>query len=168
MAAENGSGFLIDDKLYEVPSVFMLTNDEAQILYDYTGLSIDDFLAGDDVPDEEKAELQRKFKSPALLRALQEIAYQRGNPDVRPAQVKALIGAATQLSVLSGLVADTEDEEDEQSLPPASTSEPAGSSPRSSLANEKSKKRSTAKPGNGSRNGSDEPDDQPTPTGRSK
>lgn len=157
MAAETTTGFLIDGNLYEIPGVFTLTNDEAQILYDYTGLAIDDFLPGDE-------EAEPDFKNPALLRALMEIAYQRGNPMVRPAKVKELIGAANRLSVLSGLVGEQEPEEDDAS-PPALTSEPPGSSPKSSLENEPSKTPSTEKPGNDSTNGSDGPDSQPTPIG---
>ena len=67
MAAEtNESGFLIDDKLYPVPSVFSLTNDEAQILWDYSGLTIQDFL------DEDADE--RQFDHPGVMTTLMHVA----------------------------------------------------------------------------------------------
>ena len=43
MAAETESGFVIDGVVYEVPGLDTLTMDEAQVLYDYSGLGLEDF-----------------------------------------------------------------------------------------------------------------------------
>ena len=161
MAAEtNESGFLIDDKLYPVPSVFSFSNDEAQLLWDYARLTIQDFL--DDDADE------RQFDNPGVMRTLMHVAYQRGNPDIKPAKVRDLIGGVTVWTAMTGLVSVDEEQEDEESLPPALTSEPDSPSERRPLENDSSNKRSTGTPGNGSPNGSEEPVSHHTPTGVSR
>lgn len=157
MAEANESGFLIDDKHYPVPSVFSFSNDEAQLLWDYARLTIQDFL--DDEADE------RQFDNPGVMRTLMHVAYQRGNPEMRPAKVRELIGGVTVWTALAGLVAADEEQEDEESLPPASTSEPDRSSETRPLENERSNSRSTGTPGNGSPNDSDEPVSPRTATG---
>ena len=160
MAAEtNESGFLIDDKLYPVPSVFSLTNDEAQILWDYSGLTIQDFL------DEDADE--RQFEHPGVMTTLMHVAYQRGNPDMKPKKVRELIGGVTRWKAMTGLVA-ADDEPEEDEIPLALTSEPDSPSERRPLENDSSNKRSTGTPGIGSPNGSDEPVSRHTPTGVSR
>jgi hypothetical protein len=160
VAAEtNESGFLIDDKLYPVPSVFSLTNDEAQILWDYSGLTIQDFL------DEDADE--RQFDHPGVMTTLMHVAYQRGNPDMKPKKVRELIGGVTRWKAMTGLVA-ADDEPEEDEIPLALTSEPDSPSERRPLENDNSNKRSTGTPGNGSPNGSGEPVSHHTPTGVSR
>ncbi len=112
------SGFDIDGMLYEVPAFDSFTLDEAQVLYDYSGLAIEDFVSADpDASDEEKeAHEQRiidKAKNPAFKRALLHIAYQRGNPEMKAVRVKEVVGKANLLDVSLGLAG----EEDEASPP---------------------------------------------------
>lgn len=133
MAAE--TGFLIDGTLYEVPSFDTFTLDEAQILYDYAGLTLEEFVPAEDGPGEQErqADLDRKLKNPGFIRALMHVAYQRGNPKLSPQRVKALVGAANVFEALEKLAAEEGD-----ALPPASTTGPDGSSPTSSVASSES------------------------------
>jgi hypothetical protein len=145
VAAE--TGFMIDGTLYEVPGLDTLTMDEAQVLYDYSGLTLEDFIPEDPArPDEQSDDLRAKLKNPGFLRALMHIAYQRGNPSLSGVKVKTLIGSASMIGAVEHLQESGEDD----ALPPASTTEPDGSSPRSSVV-------SSVSSGGGSSDGSDVP-----------
>lgn len=120
MAAE--TGFMIDGSLYEMPSLDTFTMEEAQILYDYSGLGLEDFALEDD--DDEFAV---KLKNPGFLRALMHIAYRRGNPKQPDGKVRKLIGAVNLIEAHAHL-AGGEDDAD----PPVLTPEPDGQSLRSS------------------------------------
>lgn len=154
MAAE--TGFMIDGTLYEVPSLDSFTMDDAQILYDYSGLTLEDFVPaeGQD-PDEENAELSGKLRNPGFVRALMHVAYQRANPKVSPQRVKAMIGSASLIGALEHLA---DDEPEGDAVPPAVTTEHDGSSPRSSVG-------SNGSSGAASTPSSDAPDVLPVPTG---
>lgn len=156
MAAE--TGFLIDGRHYPVPSIDTFTLDEAQVLYEYSGLAIEDFLTEDDS--------QRNGKNPGLVRALMHVAYQRGNPRLAYGKVRELVGsfnaAEAIASVYASLLADMEAADD---VPLESTSEPNRPSSSSSLENERSTSNTGEKRGSGSPTGSDEPDETPAPTG---
>lgn len=143
MAAE--TGFLIDANMYEIPSIDTFNLDEAQILYDYCGLTIEDF--------DEIDEGDPKFKNPGFIRALMHIAFQRGNPTISTARVETLVGSANLLSTYEQLVeanaaalAEAEQEEAD-ALPPASTSEPDESSQPDSLEKPSTTGSSDEKPG---------------------
>jgi hypothetical protein len=151
VAAE--TGFMIDDKLYELPSLDTLTMDELQVLYDYAGITLEDFAEPDDETPEETRERERRLGNPGLTRALMHIAYQRGNPQVRAAKVKQLIGSANVIEALAHL-GDVEADAD----PPALTTEPEPSSPNGSVVSNESS-------GTTSENGSDAPDGPPAPIG---
>jgi len=114
VAAE--TGFMIDGALYEVPSLDTFTMDEAQVLYDYSGLTIEDFAV---LEDEDENEQVDRLKNPGFMRALMHIAYQRGNEKLAPAKVRALIGSANLLSSYEHLAVGEDD-----ALPPESTTEP--------------------------------------------
>lgn len=157
MAAE--TGFLIDEKLYDVPGLETFTMDEAQLLYDYSGLGLEDFMAPDeDETDDERRRREKALRNPGLLRALMHVAFQRGNPTMKPVRVRELIGKVNLVAAMEALGAG---EEDDDASPPASTSEPEQSSPSEWPASSESS-------GGGSTNGSDPPDAQPTPTGTSR
>jgi hypothetical protein len=156
VAAETETGFMIDGRLYPVPDLGTFTMDEAQILYELAGLSLEDFAASEDEDDEASAERRRRLRNPGFMRALMHIAYQRGNPDMKPARVAALIGNANVVQAFEHLVPD-EDEGDDAS-PPDVTSEPAPSSRTSS-------DDSSASSGGASSNGLGTPDESPVPTG---
>jgi hypothetical protein len=157
VAAE--TGFMIDGQLYEVPGWDTFTMDEAQVLFDYTGFTIEDVAADPDETDEAKEERTERFKNPGLLRAFMHIAYQRGNKDVKPARVKTLIGSANLLDSLEAFASkkDGEDEEGDES-PPVSTTEPAPSSPSRPVEQNTSS-------GSGSETSSDQQDETQERTG---
>lgn len=130
MAAE--TGFTIDGTHCEMPSLNSFTMDESQVLYDYSGLIVEDFApAEDSVPnadgeyelDDEQA---RKMKNPGFMRALLHIAYQRKHPKMNPAKVKGLVGAVNMLDLLEQIAAGQEGKDD--AVPLASTNTPDVSS----------------------------------------
>lgn len=149
MAAE--TGFMIDGALYGMPSLDTFTMEEAQILYDYSGLGLEDFALEDD--DDEFAV---KLKNPGFLRALMHIAYRRGNPKQPDSKVRKLIGAVNLIEAHAHL-AGGEDDAD----PPALTPEPDRQSLKSSgEPNETS--------GNASPTASDGQDSHPIPIGTTR
>ena len=77
VAETNESGFVIDGVVYEVPGLDTLTMDEAQVLYDYSGLGLEDFAQSADETEEETKARERLFRNPGLMRALMHIAYKR-------------------------------------------------------------------------------------------
>ena len=156
------SAFVLDGKVYEIPGLDTFTMDEAQILYDYAGLSLEDFApadpeASEDEQEEHSAEFARKLKNPGFLRTLMHIAYQRGNPKMSRARVQDLIGSANLVEALEHF-----GEEDDESPPATSSpSEPSLPSPSS----EPSRSGDSGTP---SPSGSDEPDESPEVTGTTR
>lgn len=127
MAAENG--FTIDGKIYEVPSLDTFTIDEAQLLYDYSGLSIEDFVD----MDEDADELDPRLKNPGFLRTLLHVAYQRAHPHLATKKVAKVIGEANVLASMEHMESQGDD-----AGPPASTTEHDDSSLRSSVGSSES------------------------------
>lgn len=135
MAAD--SGFEIDGTTYEVPSLDTFNMDESQVLFDYAKLALEDFVdPHPDLTETEKeaflAERAEKLKNPALLRSLAHVAYQRGNPDVKAADVRVLMGKQNSVSILADFLAGGEGDD---SLPPVSTTEPEQPSPSEVVSN---------------------------------
>ena len=154
MAAETETlRFVLDDDIYEVPGIEDLDLDEWQIMFDYSGLILDDFAPLDD-PDEETARL-RRLRTPSFTRALLHIGYRRVNPDAKPDAIRELTGSLKLTRALSAM-ADAVDDEDDAD-PPALTSAPEQSSERSSDGS--SENGSAASPPS-----SDEPDAVPATT----
>ena len=151
MAAENTTGFKIDDLIYPMPALDTLNVDEAQVLYDYSKLTIEDFVKPEELDDDEFEELLKpKLRNPGFMRALMHIAYQRGNPRYPAGKVRDAVGSANLISAVESL-ADTAEREDD-AVPPASTTEPEQPLGRNSVY-------SNASSGAGSTTSSDEPAD---------
>ena len=79
------AAFEIDGREYDVPSVFDMTMGEAQILYDYSGYVLEDFVPAHPSltqHDRKKHEGERvaKMRNPSFKKAMVHIAFQRGNP----------------------------------------------------------------------------------------
>ena len=160
MESEEGreSGLVLDGKLYDVPSLDTFTMDEAQILYDYAGLTLEDFApadpeASEDEQEEHGTEFARKLKNPGFLRTLLHIAYQRGNPKTSQARVKDLIGKVNLIEALEHF-----GEEDESPPETISQNEP-------SLQSSSSEPSKSADSGIPSASDSDQPDESPEATG---
>lgn len=145
MAAEI-KGFTIDGELCEFAQVFSFALDEAQVLYDNTGLTIEDFLPFADEDEDKDTLLDEKLKNPGFVRTLMHVAYQRKHPGMPAHKVKALIGKQSLVTALQELAGAAAEEDD--ALPPESTTEQEPSSPRSSVEKNESS-------GNGSPTSSD-------------
>lgn len=87
------AGFQIDGRTYEVPALGTFTMDEAQILYDYSGLLIEDFAANEEG-------FSDRIRNPGLYKALLHVAYVRGNPKASTREVAAVVGALKYWDVL--------------------------------------------------------------------
>lgn len=148
------AGFVINGKPYEIPSLDTFDMDEAMVLYELSGLTLEDFALADDEDEEASAALAAKLKNPGFLRALMQIAYTRGNPGMTAAKAKAAIGKSNLLQALQDFAGDDAsppDERPKSELETSSSSESSDSSPSSSGAD--------------SRNGSDAPDESLERTG---
>jgi hypothetical protein len=155
------SGFVIDGKVYEIPGLDTFTMDEAQILYDYAGLTLEDFAPADpegseDEKEEHDTEFARKLKNPGFLRTLMHVAYQRGNPKAPRARVKDLIGNANLVEALERI-----GEADESPPETSSQSEPSSQPPSSEPSR-------SADSGIPSQSDSDEPDESLEATGTTR
>lgn len=124
VAAENEAlKFKIDDAEYEMPMLDDLDMDEWQILYDYTGLILEDFAPQED--EEAEQERQRRTSQPGFTRAMLHIAYRRTHPELKPDAIKKVTGEAKLIHVLEAL---NESAPEEDATPLASTTEPEPSS----------------------------------------
>lgn len=149
------TGFLIDGTIYEVPTLDSLTLDEAQLLYDRSGIVQEDFVPLADETEEEREERIAKLtRHPGFMASLVQIAYQRGNPGAKMSQVKLVLEKTNRMEAFSTL-AEAEEEPDD--VPLASTSERGGSSLSVSLDSSSSLRDSNESGGTGSMSGSDEP-----------
>jgi len=128
VAAENDNlRFKIGEDEYEVPGIEDLDMDEWQVMYDYTGLVLDDFAPAED-PDEEAARM-RRLRQPGFTRALLHIGYARANPELKPAQVRDVTSKAKLVRALEAMDEAVPDEDDAD--PPALTPTPEPSSLKS-------------------------------------
>lgn len=149
--------FVIDGKDYPIPTFDSFDMDEAQILYDLSGLTLEDFAIPDEDEDPDAAaELERKMRNPGFIRALMEVAYRRGNQGVTVARVKSVIGRSNLVTAyenwLEGLV-DAGPPEEAQKSSLETPDEPT----RPDV--------STDSSGTDSTNGSAQPDETPDLTG---
>lgn len=120
MAAETDkTGFTINGAIYEEPE--SLTMAEHRIIKRYTGFNLHDLerLLGDGA-----------FADQDLIQASAHIAYRREHRDLGFDKIEEIVGDQDFETMLASLAAD----EDGDALPPASTSRPDGSSPKSLLA----------------------------------
>ena len=158
MADEQESRFVIEGQDYPIPGFDTFDIDEAQILYDNSGLTLEDFVI-DDEDAEEVAELERKLRNPGFIRTLLHVAYQRGNPGLTAAKVKQITGRTNLLQAwenfLEGMVDDENPPEPQRSRlkPQEGQSEPDSSNSPS---------------GEDSTNGSAQLDETHEPTGTTR
>lgn len=152
MTAE--SSFVIDGADYPIPGLESFNMDEAVVLYDCSGLTLEDFAIDED-DQEQVDELESKTKNPGFIKALMIVAYMRGN-GVSRKKAEGLIGNSNLFEALKAFVVDdgkdpTEPQKSEQST--LSSPESSGSSGDSS--------------GIASATSSDEPEATPELTGTS-
>ena len=159
------AGFKIDGTLYEIPALDSFDMDEAQILWDSTGMALEDFVppGGEDVEPEEIEEYQEKLshqvKNPAFLRVLMHVAYRRGNPKLPEGRIKDVVRSVNHLDAMVDFLRSSQAKGDRR--PPESTTEQPQSSGRSS-------DDSSASSGSDSTVSSVAPESTPDPTGISE
>ena len=164
MAAE--TGFTIQGKIWESPTVDSLNNDENQVLYDCTGFSQEDFFRrADETKDEHDERLLSIVRHPGFDTAWMRIAFQRGNPQLSRRKVEQIVGATNRLEALATLSDEQVEETDD--LPLASTSEPNAPSSSSLSENKTSPKQESETPTTDSETPSASPEATPNGTGAS-
>lgn len=151
---------VIEGGHYPLPTMDELDNDEAMILYNYSRITIEDFLDenGEELPKEEQAKLTRH---PGFKTALVHIAYRRGNRGMSEAKIKAVAGRTNWLDAIAEIAGDDEDGDARPPDEPSSSDELTKSSEPSSPS-------SPATSGDASAPSSDEPDETLRPTGTSE
>lgn len=110
MPEETTAGFEIDGARYPIPTLDSFTMDEAQVLYDYSNLALEDFApAHPEASDEEREKheqgLLAKVRNPGFKRAMMHVALQRANPDMPAKQVQEHVGRANALDAAVSLLA---------------------------------------------------------------
>lgn len=160
------TGLNIDGTVYEVPSLDTFTLDECQVLYDYTSLTLEDFVPlADETEDDHLARIEKMMRHPGFKKTLLHVAYQRGNPKMPVGKVREQVAGANWLEPFATM---GDDEPEETEVPLASTSEHDGSSPRSSLESASSPTSGSESSGTSSATGGDAPAVTPLSTGVSK
>ena len=157
MDVEQEPVFVFDGQRLPIPDLETFTLAESVILYDNTGMTLEDFMPDEELSEEAaNAERESKGRHPGFLLTLLHVAYQRAHPKFSVQKVRALIGSANLIEVIEAIEGIPEDD----AVPPSveSTSAPTASSRNAS-------DDSSATSGNGSTNASDAPADGPPATG---
>lgn len=176
MAAENEITFTIegDDKTYTIPGVDEFDFEEFRILWDYTGLVLEDFVPplkdddGNVLDEEAETERLRRINQPGFLMARCHIAYRRAHPDLNDDHIKKVLGRANFVEIWGQIIEQAveqikRDGADDDG-PPASAIEPEPSSPSSSIESDANETPNSEPQSPISANGSDEPGNVPSTT----
>lgn len=144
------SGFRIDGERYSVPTLDTFDMDEAQILFDYSGLAIEDFVPPNPEADEEeqstyRQELRSKVKNPMFLRALMHVAYRRKNMTMTRSQIEQVIAAGNHMQAVVDFLQTSEADEDPTQGSTSDSDTPKTSSDSSSRSSSKSSGQRSAK-----------------------
>lgn len=152
------SGFIIDGLHYEVPSLDSFNMDEAQVLYDLSRLTLEDFAVDEDDPAA-AAKLHENIKNPGFVRTLMTVAYMRGNRGISRSKAEAVIGGSNLFEALKQF---GESVEADAGPPEVSRSEPEPPDSDESTAS------LNGHSGESSTSNSAEPAENPAPTGISE
>ncbi len=130
---DSSRSFTAGGKTYEYPDPFDLDLDEWVIIYDETGLILEDFAPFDDKKRE--ATRQQQLRNPALIKALAMCGLLRADKELDLDAARELAGDMKMLAVLESLAAGVEVAEEAD--PPtgglqSSESEPEDRLPRKS------------------------------------
>jgi hypothetical protein len=156
---ETPAGFPIAGSVYPIPPLDTLTMDESQIMYDYSGLTLEEFAPAhpespSDVQSIYEDGVLEKARNPAFKRSLLHIALRRGEPDMPDSEVRGHVGRANALDTALALLSRQPSED------------PTPGSPNEPSSNDDSKPPSRpSDSGSPSPNGSDEPASLPAHTG---
>lgn len=137
--AETPSGFEIAGDVYEIPRLETFDLDEAQLLYDISGVILEDWMPPHpDSPDDQKAlvfQLQAaRTRDPSFKRALVHIAYRRKYPDEEFETVEKIVGGVNATDVTVAILTRGDEPDPSTSSPskPDSKSNTNGTSEPSS------------------------------------
>ena len=125
------ASFVIDGAEYPIPGLETFNMDEAQLLYECCGLTLEDFAIDDADPDQVD-ELDGKTRNPGFIKALMIVAYSRGNPKAGKKHVVSLIGNSNLFEALQAFVGQDEVEDPTE---PQKSEQSTPSSPESSDSN---------------------------------
>jgi hypothetical protein len=107
---DSSRSFTADGKTYEYPDPFDLDLDEWVIIYDETGLILEDFAPFDDKKRE--ATRQQQLRNPALIKALAMCGLLRADKELDLDAARELAGDMKMLAVLEALAAGMEEAEE--------------------------------------------------------
>lgn len=105
--------FVIDGAEYPIPGLETFNMDEAVVLYECCGLTLEDF-AIDDGDSDQIEELERKTRHPGFVKALMVVAFMRGEKKTAKAALK-LVGSSNLVEILAAI--DAEDEAEDPTEP---------------------------------------------------
>lgn len=124
------AAFKIDGVDYELPEFDTLNMDEAQILYECSGLAIEDF-AIDESDSRQVEELEQKQKNPGLIKAMMVMALCRKGFTKKRAM--DMIGSSNLFELLGSIESEEDPTEPQKSdLPTPATSTSSDEKPDSS------------------------------------
>ena len=148
------SGFEIDGREYPIPGFETFDLDEAMVLYECCGMTLEDFVV--DQEDEEQLEaLAEKTRHPGFIRALMIVAFMRGNEGVSVKKAQSVIGGSNLFEAYKNFLEAGGAEDPTEPQPKSESSE---ASPASSSGSGRSS-------GRGSTKSSASPDAAPASTG---
>lgn len=129
---QSPTGFDISGEVYEVPTLDSFDMDEAQILYDLSGVILEDFIPAPlDAPDVEKEahyQLQLvRVRNPSFRRTLVHVAYRRKHPDYDYDELDKAIGKMNATDVSIAVLTRGDEPDPSMSSPKSSDSEKNGS-----------------------------------------
>ncbi len=130
---DRGRSFTAGGETYEYPDPFDLSLDEWVIIYDETGLILEDFAPFDD--KQREATRQQQLRNPALIKALAICGLMRAKKELDVAAARELTGEMKMLDVLASLAggeAVAEEVDPQTGGLPSNESEPEDKSQRKS------------------------------------
>lgn len=156
-ATNEEKGFEIDGKMYPIPTLDSFDIAEARLLWESCGMALEDFATPDEETEEEREERLRRYRHPGFIAALVEVAYARGNPDLRASAVHERCLKLNMLDAMEDMIQSVR-----EGAPDDVPLEPTKPRSESSKDSESSKNDSS---GPGSMSGSDAQEDSHAPTG---
>lgn len=153
-------GFTIDGEVCPLVTLSEFTMGERQVLFENSGIIVEDFRRGNGETDEERdARIENATRNPGYLLSLLHVAYQRRHPEMTRQQVAGVVE-----NVNAELALRTLGEDDQEENPPTGSESTTSPEPTS----ETSQNGSPTSSGDGSSTSSGQPGNDPSPITGSK
>jgi len=107
--------FKVNGKEYEIPTLDTFTLNEAIVLHQYSGLTLDELEDVDGL-------------HPGVIASLLHVAIQRGEPSLKPSVVRQMVESVNLVALLESLPEAATDSPPEQTLPSSESSDGSESS----------------------------------------